>query len=53
MRQVGQGFGWLLVKYPHGTTHGLALSIVGAACAYFIHAAIQSGLAQTDSRRRK
>ena len=40
MRQVGQRLGWLLVKYPHGTTHGLALSTVGAACAYFIYAAI-------------
>jgi hypothetical protein len=33
MRQVGQELGGLFVKYPHETTHGLALATVSAAPA--------------------
>ena len=51
MRLVGQGLGWLLVKYPHGTAYGLALATVGAACAFFARGAIQQDSASKCSRR--
>jgi hypothetical protein len=52
MRLVGQGLGWLFVKYPYETSHSLALASVGVACAYFVHGAIRQNSEQKRSRRQ-
>jgi hypothetical protein len=52
MRLAGQGLGWLIVKYPHETAHGLVLATVGAACACFVRAASKQDSAPKRSRRK-